>query len=77
MQKAQNTLNEIHEMAKAKGKKFERVVASAGTTGVGDLSMGTDKIPDMSSNGHAIDGTNSRNNSIDNMRHNSLELKNK
>lgn len=28
---------EIHEMAKAKGRKFERLPASAGTKGVGDL----------------------------------------
>ena len=37
MQKAQNTLNEIHEMAKSKGRKFERVVASAGNNTVGEL----------------------------------------
>ena len=38
MQKAQNTLNEIHEMARNKLTKFERVVASAGTKSpVGEL----------------------------------------
>ena len=31
-------MNEIHEMAKSKGRKFERVVASAGTKNpVGEL----------------------------------------
>ena len=38
MQKAQNTLLEIHEMAKSKGRKFERVVASAGTVNVGEMN---------------------------------------
>ena len=39
MQKAQNTLNEIHEMARNKLNKFERVVASAGTKSpAGDLN---------------------------------------
>lgn len=38
MQKAQQTLNEIHEMAKTKGRKFERVIASAGPANpVGEL----------------------------------------
>ena len=38
MQKAQHTLNEIHEMAKNKGRKLERVVASAGTKSpIGEL----------------------------------------
>ena len=37
MQKAQKTLYEMHEMAKSKGRKFERVVASAGTVNVGDF----------------------------------------
>ncbi len=62
MQKAQNTLNEIHEMAKTKGKKFERVVASAGTKGVGELSMGTEKM-DQSSNSKVNQGT------LDQVRH--------
>lgn len=37
MQKAQKTLYEMHEMAKSKGRKFERVVASAGTVNIGEL----------------------------------------
>lgn len=37
MQKAQKTLYEMHEMAKTKGRKFERVVASAGTVNIGEL----------------------------------------
>lgn len=41
MQKAQMTINEIHESARRnqhrRNKKFERVVASAGTQGVGEL----------------------------------------
>ena len=68
MQKAQNTLNEIHEMAKTKGKKFERVVASAGTKGVGDLSMGTEKIPDQISSGQ-MNQVISKEGTLDQVRH--------
>lgn len=45
MHKAQHTLNEIHEMAKAKGRKFERMPASAGTKNVGDLPMNPQESP--------------------------------
>ena len=36
MARGKKTLYEMHEMAKTKGRKFERVVASAGN-GQGDL----------------------------------------
>ena len=45
MHKAQHTLNEIHEMAKAKSRKFERMPASAGTKNVGDLPMNPQESP--------------------------------
>ena len=55
-------------MAKTKGKKFERVVASAGTKGVGDLSMGTEKIPDQISSGQ-MNQVISKEGTLDQVRH--------